>query len=29
VRFHLSPDDPQVNSAVRDASAVSEVSRRR
>jgi hypothetical protein len=29
VRFHLSPDDPQVNSAVRDANAVSEVSRRR
>jgi hypothetical protein len=29
VRFHLSPDDPQVTSAVRDANAVSEVSRPR
>jgi hypothetical protein len=27
VRFHLSPDDPQVMAAVRDASALSELSR--
>jgi hypothetical protein len=27
VRFHLSPDDPQVLGAVRDASALSELSR--